>query len=50
MEMISYKDRTHRSEVDARMKNDERMPPMFQQALELITTGTRFTMGDFSQL
>ena len=50
MELILYRDRDHRSEVDARMKNDERMGPMFQQALELITPGTSFTMGEFSQL
>lgn len=50
MELIIYKDSNHRSEVDARMKNDERMGPMFQQALELITQGTSFTMGEFSQL
>lgn len=50
MELIFYKDRDHRSEVDARMKSDERMGPMFQQALELITPGTSFTMGEFSQL
>lgn len=49
MELIFYKDHDHRSEVDARMKNDKRMGPMFQQALELITPGTSFTMGEFSQ-
>ncbi len=50
MELIFYKDRNHRNEVDARMKNDERMGPMFQQASVLITPGTAFTMGEFSQL
>jgi len=50
MELIFYKDLDHRNKVEERMKNDERMGPMFQQALELITPGTSFTMGEFSQL
>jgi hypothetical protein len=50
MELIFYKDLDHRNKVEERMKNDEMMGPMFQQASELITPGTSFTMGEFSQL
>lgn len=48
MELLFYKDSNHRNEVDAKMRNDKRMGPLFQRSLELITSGTSFYMGEFS--
>jgi uncharacterized protein YbaA (DUF1428 family) len=50
MELIFYRDRKHRDEVSAKMQNDESMDPLFQQSLNLITSGTSFIMGEFSRL
>jgi Protein of unknown function (DUF1428) len=37
-------------EVDAKMRNDENMAPLFQQSVDLLTPGTSFIMGEFSRL
>jgi uncharacterized protein YbaA (DUF1428 family) len=50
MELIFYRDRKHRDEVSAKMQNDESMGPLFQQSINLITSGTSFIMGEFSHL
>jgi uncharacterized protein YbaA (DUF1428 family) len=50
MELIFYKDRKHRDEVDAKMRNDVNMERLFKQSMDLITPGTTFTMGEFSRL
>lgn len=50
LELIFYRDRKHRDEVDAKMRNDESMAPLFQQSVELLTPGTSFIMGEFSRL
>jgi uncharacterized protein YbaA (DUF1428 family) len=50
MELIFYKDRKHRDEVDAKMRNDVNMEQLFKQSMDLITPGTTFTMGEFSRL
>jgi uncharacterized protein YbaA (DUF1428 family) len=50
MELIFYRDRNHRDEVSAKMQNDESMGPLFQQSMNLITSGTSFIMGEFSRL
>ncbi len=50
MELIFYRDRKHRDEVGAKMQNDESMGPLFQQSMNLITSGTSFIMGEFSRL
>jgi uncharacterized protein YbaA (DUF1428 family) len=50
MELIFYRDRKHRDEVSAKMQNDESMGPLFQQSMNLITSGTSFIMGEFSRL
>lgn len=50
MELFFYKDSDHRNEVDANMKNDKRMAQVYQRTLELITSGTNFYMGEFSQV
>jgi uncharacterized protein YbaA (DUF1428 family) len=50
MELIFYRDRKHRDEVSAKMRNDESMSPLFQQSMDLVTPGTGFIMGEFSRL
>lgn len=50
MELFFYKDSDHRNEVDAKMRNDKRMAQVYQRTLELITSGTNFYMGEFSQV
>jgi uncharacterized protein YbaA (DUF1428 family) len=50
MELIFYRDRKHRDEVSAKMRNDESMGPLFQRSIDLVTPGTGFIMGEFSQL
>jgi uncharacterized protein YbaA (DUF1428 family) len=50
LELIFYRDRKHRDEVDAKMRNDESMIPLFQQSLDLLAPGSSFIMGEFSQL
>jgi uncharacterized protein YbaA (DUF1428 family) len=50
MELIFYKDRKHRDEVDAKMRKDVNMEQLFKQSMDLITPGTTFTMGEFSRL
>ncbi|MGA7693279.1 MAG: DUF1428 family protein [Nitrososphaeraceae archaeon] len=50
LELIFYRDRKHRDEVDAKMRNDESMIPLFQQSLDLLTPGSSSIMGEFSQL
>ncbi|MGH9975873.1 MAG: DUF1428 family protein, partial [Nitrososphaeraceae archaeon] len=50
MELIFYKDRMHRDEVEAKMRNDVNMERLFKQSMNLITPGTNFIMGEFSRL
>jgi uncharacterized protein YbaA (DUF1428 family) len=50
MELIFYKDRKHRDDVYAKMRNDVNMEQLFKQSLDLITPGTNFIMGEFSRL
>ena len=50
MELIFYRDRKHRNEVSAKMRNDKSMGPLFQQSMDLVTPGTGFIMGEFSRL
>ena len=50
MELIFYKDRKHRDEVDAKMRNDVNMEQLFKQSMDLITPGTTFILGEFSRL
>jgi uncharacterized protein YbaA (DUF1428 family) len=50
MELIFYKDRKHRDEVNAKMRNDVNMEQLFKQSMDLITPGTTFVMGEFSRL
>jgi uncharacterized protein YbaA (DUF1428 family) len=50
LELIFYRVRKHRDEVDAKMRNDESMAPLFQQSVDLLTPGTSFIMGEFSRL
>lgn len=50
LELIFYRDRKHRDEVDAKRRNDESMAPLFQQSVDLLTPGTSFIMGEFSRL
>jgi uncharacterized protein YbaA (DUF1428 family) len=48
MEILFYRDRKHKDEVGAKMRNDETMGPLWQQAMDLVTPGTDFIMGQFS--
>ena len=50
LELIFYKDRKHKDEVDSKMRNDESMAPLFQQSLDLLASGSSFIMGEFSRL
>jgi uncharacterized protein YbaA (DUF1428 family) len=50
LELIFYRDRKHLDDVDAKMRNDESMIPLFQQSLDLLIPGSSFIMGEFSQL
>jgi uncharacterized protein YbaA (DUF1428 family) len=50
LELIFYRDRKHRDDVDAKMRNDESMIPLFQQSLDLLAPGSICIMGEFSQL
>lgn len=50
LELIFYRDRKHLDDVDAKMRNDESMIPLFQQSLDLLVPGSSFIMGEFSQL
>ena len=50
LELIFYRDRKHRDEAEAKMNNDARMGPLFQQSMDLVTPGTGFIMGGFSRL
>ena len=50
MELIFYKDRKHRDEVEAKMRNDENMERLYKQSVDLITPGTNFIMGEFSRI
>jgi uncharacterized protein YbaA (DUF1428 family) len=50
MELIFYKDRKHRDEVNAKMRNDVNMEQLFKKSMDLITPGTTFVMGEFCRL
>jgi hypothetical protein len=50
MELIFYRDRKQKDEVSAKMQNDESMGRLFQQALDLVTGGTGFIIGQFSRI
>ena len=50
MEIIFYRDRKHKDEVAAKMRNDERMGSLWQRSIELISPGTGFIMGEFSRI
>ena len=49
-ELIFYRDRKHREEVDSKMRNDESMASLFKQSLDLYPRGSSFIMGEFSRL
>ena len=50
LELLFYRDRKHKDEVGAKMRNDERMGPLWQQSVDLVIPGTEFIMGEFSRL
>jgi uncharacterized protein YbaA (DUF1428 family) len=50
MELIFYRDRKHRDEVGAKMKNDENMERLYKQSVDLLSPGSSFVMGEFSRL
>ena len=50
LELIFYRDHKHKDEVGVKMRNDERMGPLWQRSMELVTQGTDFIMGEFSRL
>ena len=50
MEIIFYRDRKHKDEVAAKMRNDERMGSLWQRSIELVSPRTGFIMGEFSRI
>jgi uncharacterized protein YbaA (DUF1428 family) len=50
MELIFYRDRKHRHEVDTKMQNDENMERLYKQSVDLLSPGSSFVMGEFSRL
>jgi uncharacterized protein YbaA (DUF1428 family) len=50
LELLFYRDRKHKDEVGAKMRNDDRMGPLWQQSVDLVSPGTGFIMGEFSRL
>jgi uncharacterized protein YbaA (DUF1428 family) len=50
LELIFYRDRKHKDEVGAKMRNDERMGTLWQRSMALVSPGTGFIMGEFSRL
>ena len=50
MELIFYRDRKHKDEVGAKMRNDERMGSLWQRSIDLVSPGTSFIMGQFSRI
>src|ERR687887_268885 len=50
LELIFYRDRKHKDEVCANMRNDERMGSLWQRSIELVSPGTSFIMGQFSRI
>jgi uncharacterized protein YbaA (DUF1428 family) len=50
LELIFYRDRKHKEEVSAKMQTDERMGPLWQKSIDLVSPGTGFIMGEFSRL
>jgi uncharacterized protein YbaA (DUF1428 family) len=49
-ELIFYRDRKHREEVDSKLRNDESMASLFKQSLDLLSSGSSLIMGEFSRL
>jgi uncharacterized protein YbaA (DUF1428 family) len=50
LELIFYRDQRHKDEVSEKMRNDERMGPLWQRSMELVSPGTGFIMGEFNRL
>ena len=50
LELLFYRDRKQKEEVGAKMRNDERMGPLWQRSVALVSPGTEFIMGEFSRL
>ena len=50
LELIFYRDRKHKDEVGAKMQNDENMERLYKQSVDLLSSGSRFVMGEFSRL
>ena len=50
LELLFYRDRKHKEEVCAKMRNDERMGPLWQRSVSLVSPGTDFIMGEFSRI
>ena len=50
MELIFYRDRKHKDEVGAKMRNDERMGTLWQRSMALVSLRTGFIMGEFNRL
>jgi hypothetical protein len=50
MELIFYRDRKHRDEVGTKMRNDESMERLYKQAVDLLSPGSDFIMGEFGRI
>jgi uncharacterized protein YbaA (DUF1428 family) len=50
LEINSFRDKAHLEEVFSKMMGDEKMKAAVQQFLNLITPGSRCSIGEFSRL
>jgi uncharacterized protein YbaA (DUF1428 family) len=50
LELMFYRDRKHRDDVRSKMGTDERMGPLWQRSIELVSPGTGFIMGEFNRI
>jgi uncharacterized protein YbaA (DUF1428 family) len=50
MELIFYRDRKDRKEVNATMQIDENLERLYKQSVDLLSPGSSFVMGEFSRL
>jgi uncharacterized protein YbaA (DUF1428 family) len=50
LELMFYRYRKHKEEVGTKMRNDETMGSLWQRAVDLVSPGTSFIMGEFNRL
>jgi uncharacterized protein YbaA (DUF1428 family) len=50
MELLYFRDRQHMNEVMSKMQKDERCERSYKQSADLLPSGARFIMGEFSRI